>query len=99
MITIIIIIIRMLKTFSQPAHAVTTLGMITDCHVLPQRDGGACVEGLFDVHPRGMYLVVECEPPADGDTRSVQRDRPATRSVNDHLPIRAIQEHARVFFL
>jgi len=49
------------------AHAVRPLREVAEDHVLAERERGASVERVLDVHPRRVDLIVEGEAVLDGD--------------------------------
>mmetsp|Transcript_70148 Transcript_70148/g.123666 ORF Transcript_70148/g.123666 Transcript_70148/m.123666 type:complete len:294 (-) Transcript_70148:9888-10769(-) len=73
-------------------HPEGPLGVVPEGHVLPERQRRTRVGGVRDVHPRGVHLVVECEPPLQGHAALLQPHHTPRRADQHHLPAQLVEE-------
>ena len=73
-------------------HAEGTLGVITEDHVLTERECGAGRETVRNIHTGGVDLVVEGETFVERDTALLQLEHAARGAHEDHLAVELIKE-------
>mmetsp|Transcript_30879 Transcript_30879/g.42227 ORF Transcript_30879/g.42227 Transcript_30879/m.42227 type:complete len:203 (-) Transcript_30879:224-832(-) len=75
------------------AHAIGSLHIVSEHHVLAQSQDSHCIDGMLNVHSSGVDLVIESKPSLERNAALICADGPSGSTHQYHLFVIFIQKH------